>query len=377
MLEDVWDVEKRPEKYRDEEYVNAIPMETLRHLIAINQSENSSKPADNFEILVKDRKPKPVSFKAATDDGEKMLHPARYLRLPTAKHDEWYFKMPQERRETYISMDLDFCGADDKVADATISNLHNRKKPLMLKHFLSQNVAVASRPKKEIRKLEQEGITNTTDWNWFTPGDLSEVQEAIMNFASVNHYIWPLDCTGLSMLRLLTKYKWVSNCKNYKLRTEIITSFFNKIMRDNAVAAVNNSCIVSYKQMEKKLHDILSANGISTEVPRNDFNADNMGKPSFNTQAAGKPQGKPPFQGKQNFPAQANSAQPGKNFASLGGFGCCYGWNDTKGGNCSNPQEVHPTFGNGCRKGNVFFLHRCNKKTDGKSCLKEHRRINH
>ena len=115
MLEDVWDVEKRPEKYRDEEYVNAIPMETLRHLIAINQSENSSKASDNFEILVKDKKPKPVSFKEASDDGEKMLHPARYLRLPTAKHEEWFYKMPQERRETYISMELDFCGADDKA----------------------------------------------------------------------------------------------------------------------------------------------------------------------------------------------------------------------------------------------------------------------
>ena len=87
-------------------------------------------------------------------------------------------------------------GAHNKVAEKTISSLHDRAKPLTLKNFFSQNVCVAAKPLKRLERKGTQGLEMIYDFAWEDPASMAEVTESLVNYMTVLQQLWPYDPTA-------------------------------------------------------------------------------------------------------------------------------------------------------------------------------------
>ena len=391
LLNSAWDVEKRPEKLQSEEAVNCYEVHELESLYRMYQEVEKNKKGGQQEMTAKDEKQLTVVFKEQKDDGKRKLHPARWCRLPVKKTKKWWKKTPTVRKKTFLSFDLEFTGSEHKIADRTLQKLHDRSTALELKNFCSENAAVNSKPQKEERRADG---TLVRDLDWVTPTSVAQIQEAIVNYLCANHALWPFDLTGFSLLRILTKYRWFEHTRNTKLQVTLITSFFNAVMRKNKTAAANKTCILSFRQQEEILKEVLNSNGVSTEPPLRDSSSFSAKPPnSFYNQFTGAPNTgyyTSSYNKSQKNQASASSgSSAGNNYGQKSSSGrkrgneqkpaVCFGYNDVEGkGDCRNEP-----YGEGCRRMNnngkeMFFAHRCNVITaSGDMCLRKHRRRDH
>ena len=191
------------------------------------------------------------------------------------------------------------------------------------------------------------------------------MQKGIINYITVNHAIWPLDTTGFLMLRLLTKFKWFEYLDEVKTRISLVTTFFNAVLRKNRVAATNKTCILSYRQQEEVLKEVLSSNRISPEPPLRE-------KPYKQQQQARNNYNQQPF----NSGGKAANQKSSFKRAMYKGNPLCYCFNDTQGRGCSNDKT---TEGYKNKKDGTPYAHRCNvyMKEKGEYCLASHPRKQH
>ena len=272
--------------------------------------------------------------------------------------------MPRSRPDNYKNLPLAFVGCENAVANRTISALHDRTTPVTLRQFLSENANISNKPKMQISRMEAGAVANTIDYNWEDPGNLTQVTEAILNYASVNQQLWPYDVTATVMLRLLGRYKWVSSCGEQKVRVDIITRFFDAVMRTNSLRAANKTVIMSYTEQENLLKEILTKNNVRSEVPIFENKVLRVNQPSATSQSNRQT----PFQSSYNKPAADR-----QKFATFQGLGLCYGWNSLDGKDCINDIR-----GNRCTdKLKREFVHVCNVWVKTKYCLGSHRRKDH
>ena len=396
LLNSAWDLEKRPEKLQSEEAVNCYEVHELEALYRMYQEVEKNKKGGQQEMAAKDEKQLAVVFQEQKDDGKRKLHPARWCRLPLKKTKKWWKKTPTIRKKTFLSFDLEFTGSEHKIADRTLQKLHDRTTALELKNFCSENAAVNSKPQKEERRADG---TLVRDLDWVTPTSVAQIQEAIVNYLCANHALWPFDLTGFSLLRILTKYRWFEHTKNTKLQITLITSFFNAVMRKNKTAAANKTCILSFRQQEEILKEVLTSNGVSTEPPLREsgsYSTKPTNQPasnSFFNQFTGAPNNAGYYT--SNYNKSQRSQTGSGNSSSSNSYGqksstsrkqnseqkpaVCFGYNDIAGkGDCRNEP-----YGDGCRRRNnngkdVFFSHRCNAvSASGEMCFRKHRRRDH
>ena len=339
-----WPVSARPAVLQDKRKVNALSMKKILNIQQIHLNWSSS-VKDSLEVPDKDEKPVMRKFKKSKDDGFKHLHPARFLQAPFSHPKKWFRYIPQKRDVLCKSLNLEFLGCANLVADKTIINLHNRTVPLLLKHFSSENAGVASKPRREVRRVDDDGYSVTTDLSWEVPLSLTAVQEAVSNFACINAVLWPLDPTGSIMQRLLMKYKWFTPANDAKTRIEVVTSYFNNILKRNANRAVNGEPVLSFDEHESVLKGLLQRFGLPGDPP---------------TQA--------PLQIKQRQVPTSGSSQQ-----SLQDV--CFGFNATDGSRCKNK----PIPG-GCRSDRGReFVHKCTafNPATGRRCFGKHPRKDH
>ena len=379
FLEDCWPLEERPESLRVKKYVAKLSSEKIRSYYKLWQEGQKANKRDS-DSVVKDTKPREVKFREGVDDSFTRLHPARFCRFPLEDPENWWFKTPTVRRETYVSMPLDFLGMENAVADVTIKKLHKKTELLELKHFLTDNVSVASRAKRETRTHNSEEVSTTMEFNWQTPTNLSQAREAVHNFANLNFMLFPFDPTGLVLLRLLNKYNWFSMARDEKTKVELIRSFFNLCMKKSAHAAMNNKCIPSSKNMEDWLKDILTKNNLST-VPHTNF--PNTGSTSFGGGNFNNYSGRSFKQGGQNRSGQPNqhSKVTGDNSRmnprDANGVGLCHDFNKPDGDVCKRKPAWDDDKNAGCKDSSgTFFLHSCSQWINkfNKYCNRKHQR---
>ena len=168
----------------------------------------------------------------------------------------------------YLSIPPDFYGLENSILDITIKKAHKKSEILQLKHYLSKNISVASRSQKETRThYTGGGVSTTSEYNWYTPTNLTKAKEAVHNYANLNFLLFLFDPTGLTLFRLLNCYNWFAVARPEKTWVELITSFFNLVLKKVANPVLYNKCIPSHKMQEEWLKEILSRNNLSTIVP--------------------------------------------------------------------------------------------------------------
>ena len=373
-----WPLEERPSKLQEKKYVAKLPTEKIRSYFKL--WKEGQKAAKSEDGQCRDTQPKEVKFREGSDDGFSKLHPARFCRFPLDDPTEWWHKTPTVRREMYLSMPLDFYGLENSISDVTIKKAHKKSEILQLKHYLSENVSVASRSQKETRThTTGGGVSTTLEYNWYAPTNLSQAKEAVFNFASLNFLLFPFDPTGLTLLRLLNRYEWFAVARSEKARVELITSFFNLVLKKVANAALNHKCVPSHKQQEEWLKEILARNNLSTTIPEgqnfqssynnSDFNPNN--KYSWNQ---GNRANSNSSKTSANNPQQ-QSSRP-KKYPHHNGVGLCIDFNKPGGNSCRRPPAKDKDNNDGCKDGSAFYLHQCSQWIRNKQtwCNRNHPR---
>ena len=317
----MWPKRMRPEILQKKRNVNRMKFKNLMSLCKAWKDTDSTNRGANTETFAKDVKPPKKKFKAATDDGRKNLHNARFLRQPLDSPKIWWNKVPTNRPHIFKNMSMDFTGRQNCVAEKTIANLHNRTLALNLKHFNSDNVTVSSKPKKTINNFSEQGMTSIFDFCWDEPSTMLQIQDSILNYCFLNHNLWPLDPTGLQIIGCLTKYRWIAHAPEMKTRTEIITTFFDNVMRINAIRATNRECILSAEEQEETLKRVLIKHGMRPEVPVQEKAKFQNANQILNQNQ--RNQSKKPTQDRRPVP-------------NVNGQQCCWEFNSIDGKKCRN-----------------------------------------
>ena len=190
-----------------------------------------------------------------------------------------------------------------------------------------------------------------------------QVQEALENYRTLLHLLWPMDQTGDIMGRLLLRYWYVSAAQDPKLKVKVICAFFNSVQRLNVKRAANQGVTMNFEEQEKVLKETLSAHGLRCEVPYEGLNK-NLDRPPSNNYSGGYN----PQRQQKPYSQQLNR---GKN-ALVNGLRTCYDYNN---GKCV--RKLNTT---GCEnpKGEKF-AHNCNVflKDKNAACHGKHPRSDH
>lgn len=232
--------------------------------------------------------------------------------------------------------------------------MHDRRNTVELKHFMSENTGVASKPMKEIRRKEDEELITISDFNWTEPQSIRQVQEALENYRAILQLLWPMDQTGTIIGRLLLRYWFISAVQDAKTKVSVICKYFNAVQRLNVKRAANRSAILSYEEHEKVLKETLAANGLRSEVPYEGIHRVDRAE-----QGTSGPRANKPIKTKSNV-------------SMVNGFRICYDYNN---GKCTRKNHAV-----GCEdaKG-TKYAHNCNVYVPEKmaGCHAKHPRTAH
>ena len=336
------------------------------HLLKKRIEEKAQARAKGAGKISKDVPPKPITFLEETDDCKTDLHPARWLRIPITDPSKWWQKTPKNRNEIFKAIPLKFLGGDNCIAAKTIEKCHDRTNPMLLKHFASENCNIVSKPKQEIRKLNEEGqVVSLTDDAWEAVSNIAAAKEAFLNHATVSYALYPYDPTPLLMQRVMNRYNWISAINdNLKHRVQLIEAFFNAVLQQNANRAINEEVVLSFPEMIDLLKDQLRSARVSTEPP---VTKDYAQKPK--NQQKQKSNGP-----NHNQPSSQRGRQSGNVvYKTADDKLTCYKWNSLYADCNQKPSDI------GCEFNGNKYAHRCSAQNpNGQGiCGKAHRRRDH
>ena len=399
---DLWKKEDRPLRYQKRSAFNALSQDTVCKMISLYNEQRKQKNS-NTDTFGKTVKLKPRKFKGGKDDGYTVLHPARFLRQPYGPPKKWWKEVPLNRDQEGVCLDLplEFVGCANNIASKTLSHLHDRSYPLQLRMLSPDNVNINTRAKKRIERMEGGELTTLNDYWWTEVDAVKRAQDCILNYCSLLQILWPQDPTGIMMMRILHKYGWIATTQDEGKRVQVISAFFDCIVKENCYRAVNGKPVLKAEEMEARLKLTLSNFGLKDDLPFLHNRAHNS---TVNTGASGGSNFNNGSQfsnsGSQfsNNGSQFNSGgqhqrnrQQGNNrggnqrsqdrkreYASYNGMGTCYQFNDPSGNRCKNKKG---SSSSSCKapNGNKDFAHVCNKFVVSKNsyCLGKHPRAEH
>lgn len=223
-----WAKELRPDylqTWQDCADVSLFEMQGLRAQL----EKDAEKQNLGEEVFTRDCKPKKIKHKAQTDNGTTKLHLARFHRQPLSHPKKWYDKVPQKRTEIIRNFPQDHYGLQGQVSPTTIGKLHNRT---------------------VLQTFEAFGKTSTKPGKTGKYADEQQLEEALLNYGSLMHAVWPYDYSLFPIWRVLVESRWGKTVtSDEKKRSELVVEFFNSILADNAAKAVNEQYPCVFEQV--------------------------------------------------------------------------------------------------------------------------------
>ncbi len=82
--------------------------------------------------------------------------------------------------------------------------------------------------------------------------DKHQLEEGLLNYACVNHAIWPMDYSVFPIWRTLVDAKWGATAiADEKKRSELVIEFINSTLAENCAKAVHQQYPVVFEQVIK------------------------------------------------------------------------------------------------------------------------------
>jgi hypothetical protein len=229
LLEELWPLEDRPRRLQDKQYVSGLSITKMMKLKEQYEKE-AEKKGIGSAVFGRDRKPKSRRFKKFKDDGEKKLHPARFVVMPRGEPDKYWKEVPVAWQDVYRHLPLQHVGAEG-IPESTVVKMHNRKVPV------------------ELGLMRKEAIT-----------EVKHVEEAIQNFVAVLRHLHPADYSGLVAMRVMSESGWGESFGgSVKERVAILRKFFDELMKENSGRAVRGDPPLGCEQSRSRWARLVAA----------------------------------------------------------------------------------------------------------------------
>ena len=190
-----WALEDRPAHLRRKKEVEKMSLGRLMKLKDLYEKE-AEKKGIGSAIFGLDEKTRSKKFKAKKDNGVNKLHPARWERLPMAQPKKYWKKVPRKREEIFRHLHLSHYGAEGLINESTLVRLHDRQVPVELNMLHAANFT----------KVGKEAASQREEWA--DPGEVRQLQEAVLNYAVVMQVLWPFDYGPMVIMRVLIESRW-------------------------------------------------------------------------------------------------------------------------------------------------------------------------
>ena len=349
-LKDIWAMEARPEHMR---HRRGIANMSLGEIIKYKEhfEKEAEKRGVGEAIFGRDQRLRSKQFPAQKDDGSSRLHPARWERLPMVEPKKYWKKVPKKREDIFRHLYLAHYGAEGLVNEATLVRLHDRQVPVELYMLHGANFTKL--------KVSQEDKSD-----WAEPGEVRQLQVAVLNYATVMQILWPFDYGPLVIMRVLIESRWgEAGGGSEKSRIQLVSRFFNEIVKENSGRAVRGEPPVDFERARSKWSRLVGENplqvgGGAAPGAAESKQGQGGGARSFQRQGGG---GKGSGNGGAQIPKGMHNNRP-----------LCFGYNQNSG--CGRK----PGASDACKDhGGALFAHYCNyfDRNSGQHCLRQHPRV--
>ena len=171
------------------------------------------------------------------------------------------------------------------LSPVVIRSMHDRGKDLKLSMFLHVNQDVAMRSGK-VRKVGQEGCDVVFEhYDWKEAETVHSVSEAVLAYLIALWRIWPEDWSGMVLLKILFRYKFLANANvNMKSQLFVLNSFANAFFSRCAAAGRDMRPPPVWRDAEALMHEVLDKNGIDhtqCKMGRDPYLARQLNNPQF------------------------------------------------------------------------------------------------
>jgi hypothetical protein len=227
---EAWDIDSRPDCLKTVKQCYRYKMNVI---LGMKTECNREAERRNLgeDIFLRDGKPKKKRIKAQTDNGTTKLHEARFFRLPIAHPKEYYKKMPRKHDVVIRNFPMEHYGVQGQVKDDVIGKMHNRTVVLTFDAFGKTTVKTGRNPGGKY-------------------ADRQQLEEALINYGSLTHALWPMDYTVFAMWRVLCDAKWGAAATNdERKQSELVIEYFNGMLADNCSRAVHSQYPAVFEQV--------------------------------------------------------------------------------------------------------------------------------
>ena len=324
-----------------------------------------------------DAMPPKKRFEGAEDDCNELLHEARFQRRPICSEEKLWLNVPYKLDHIYKNIDLTICGADSQVSERTIGIMHDRTVPLHLKYFHRKNATVTWQPLvEERRRTKDDQVSSVVDYDWHELDSMSHLQDALINYALIQAYLFDKDLTGLCLLKLYNVYGYLPYGTE-KERARMIADHFYRVSCSNIARVARGRPPLNYEGQESILKKVLQDESLPREPPsKNGADRKSLeeltsqlfkGQDSQNKPGRYKSQG---ARGQGGGLGQRQLGQPGGRAPD--GRMICFSYND---GRCTRAATKTGCIGRMGRE----FLHVCNAWSVQKNavCMGSHPKTQH
>jgi hypothetical protein len=189
-MDDMWAKELRPPQLQDREYLAGM---SLNNFMKVQERFEIAQEKRNLgeEASSKDATAKKTRYKAASDDGKKKLHLARWNRLPLVPPEKYFSQVPKKHDQIIRHFPMEHLGIVGQIPDATIGHMHNRAVKVTFDAFCKATFKPAKGGEKSGKYA-----------------DLFQLLEATINYSLALQALWPMDHTGLVFMKVLTEARW-------------------------------------------------------------------------------------------------------------------------------------------------------------------------
>ena len=185
------------------------------------------------------------------------------------------------------------------ISPVVIRNMHDRGKDLKIAMFLHTNADVSVREGK-FRRVGEHGREIMHEmFEWREPESTQSISEAVLSYTIALWRIWEEDWSGLVLLKILTRYKYLANARvDRKKQIALVSSYINAFFGLCAAAGRDLKPPPKYREAEQLMLEHLDKNNLDATQCR-------TGRDPYDL----RPQNQPQPSGQQ--PRRSNQGQGG------------------------------------------------------------------
>lgn len=245
-LASIWRLERRPLWLQDRQEVNEMSWREIMEVKREHEREEQREEEDGGATSLRDVGIPTTKFEKAKDNRADKIHPASMLRLPIAKLERFWRKLPLKREPVFRNMPLRRALQGHVVPTSTLTKMHDRTVPVTLKMLLDQN---------SFRRPARDGGKDEPDLE--PTARLRNALAALWAYTAIQRQLWPMDDTPEILGLVLVKCDYGGAQRSDSVKAAIIENTFNRVMVENAQRALERLPPVDGERMKRLLEEVL------------------------------------------------------------------------------------------------------------------------